>query len=113
MSITLMLPASWAQTLDDAPNLWGATQGNELVVAVGEQGAIFIGDSTSSARAWRKAFSGSPVWLLGVAYGNGKFFVRPRFNFSTISSFASRRRASAAAITAPSTARDPTLPRPH
>ncbi|MDO8541073.1 MAG: hypothetical protein Q7S40_11605 [Opitutaceae bacterium] len=63
--------ASVAQTLNDAPNLWGVTQGNGLVVAVGEQGAIFLRNTAGGA--WRKGFAGAPVWLLGVAYGNGKF----------------------------------------
>lgn len=52
-------------------NLWSVAAGGTALIAVGEKGTILYADYDGAA--WQSRFSGTSVWLVGVAHGNGRW----------------------------------------
>lgn len=74
-SFTLRAQDAWVSVPQDATtaNLWSVAYGNNVLIAVGEQGTILHYDYANPA--WVGAVSGSMAWLVGVGYGNGRYIV--------------------------------------
>lgn len=54
----------------DGELLWGVTDGNAGVVAVGNSGRIL---HSADGKTWTAESSGTSVWLVAVTFGNGRY----------------------------------------